>query len=447
MGDPGHKRRVADRGLSLWVAQPATVGGPPAGDGPPNLELQRYNVDLTTGSVQLSTQQDPAEIDRETVLLIDHGTGVPALFTATGFLPLRPEQSGRSLLEIAAAEAIAWRRAHLRSLRQQRTSDRLATLAEQLSSVESLPAIADIVVQHTPTIVEGYEAILYLLDDVTEPHSEVRLRPTNHPRLELPLRPLGFSSLLPFSWPGTITLDDVTPGSPYGPLLPLFEELGAARLAHVAIGSRGLLILVERRRQREFDGEDWYRLHNIARQVDAALRRVQLAEEVESLSLLDHSTGIGNRRKMAVLLDHVFAEARRGRPLSILALRLLNLAELEAERGRETGLRFLRSFASSLVRNTRSADVVVRFDAEEFLLILAGTPADGARVVRDRLQHTTGPHLRFRSGIAEYSEEMASPTHLVDFARASVAPNMTATGNGSTNGDHASRDGVNPEST
>lgn len=57
----------------------------------------------------------------------------------------------------------------------------------------------------------------------------------------------------------------------------LFEDSSVQRVACMTVGERGLLAIIERRTDRVFVPDDWYRLRAIAVHADATLERISLA--------------------------------------------------------------------------------------------------------------------------------------------------------------------------
>ncbi len=113
------------------------------------------------------------------------------------------------------------------------------------------------------------------------------------------------------------------------------------------------------------------------REVNEALRR--------SVSY-DHLTGLANRR---AFLDAAEAELERwSRTKSPLALMVIDADHFKVVNdtyGHAAGDAVLRHLATSIASASRTLDVVARFGGEEFVVLLPGTPLEGAETVGRRL--------------------------------------------------------------
>lgn len=117
----------------------------------------------------------------------------------------------------------------------------------------------------------------------------------------------------------------------------------------------------------------------------------QREAEVRLLSLTDPLTGISNRRHVVERLDAEVARARRqDTPLTVVMIDLDNFKKINDRWGHAVGDRVLQDAAVLLQRTIRQQDALGRYGGEEFLLLLADTPIEGAvRLVercREQLQ-------------------------------------------------------------
>ena len=123
----------------------------------------------------------------------------------------------------------------------------------------------------------------------------------------------------------------------------------------------------------------------------------RLRERFEQLELVDSVTGLANRVRFDAAIDSEWRRtARAGRWLSIAIVDVDHLKRFVDRHGPPAGDKRLQTVAESLARNARRAgDLVARYDAEQFAVILpeidavmmqgmmrimmAGVVADGAR--------------------------------------------------------------------
>lgn len=66
------------------------------------------------------------------------------------------------------------------------------------------------------------------------------------------------------------------PGQAFGSVPWLFQHPDVHSAACINVGRRGVLVIVERRADRAFEPDDWYRLRVIAEQAEITLRRIEL---------------------------------------------------------------------------------------------------------------------------------------------------------------------------
>ena len=100
--------------------------------------------------------------------------------------------------------------------------------------------------------------------------------------------------------------------------------------------------------------------------------------EAEKMALLDHLTGLPNRRHAELTLGLEFAAATRGRRLAVVVFDLDHFKQVNDRYGHDAGDQTLRAFANILKASTRRMNLSARFGGEEFISILADCDADAA---------------------------------------------------------------------
>jgi diguanylate cyclase (GGDEF)-like protein len=397
----------------------AGPGRDPAGEAPPAGSaplVVRYAIDPEHG-VSASRPHQPGWRLDASAFLLDLGPGSDAVLVVGPELRrIDRGDGGPGLLNRAATGAAAWRRERARALRRLKLPDRLLAFTEELNRAHSEDAVCSTLMEHVGRIVGGYTGLVFL-HEVSGPATEA-LFPVKHRWISNGLTGSSLSADLRFIGPGLVHADEVIPatGSPFGNLAGVFRETSACAMAHVPLGDRGLLLLVERRGNRVFEADDWDLLRSIARQAEVALERVALFERVHALSLTDPLTGLGNRRKMEIVLEHSLAAARRGQPLSLVMLDLDGFKEFNDTWGHVRGDEVLRTFAATLQEHVRGSDLVIRYGGDEFLFVLTGADAEAAARTIDRVREHTPASIRFTAGIAEYDPTVTSPAQLVERA-------------------------------
>ncbi len=114
----------------------------------------------------------------------------------------------------------------------------------------------------------------------------------------------------------------------------------------------------------------------------AAMQRI---ERLERESLIDHLTGLPNRRYMESLQAARYYEMLRyGRLYGIIFIDIDDFKQVNDSYGHETGDSVLRMVAKTLSGVTRSFEVVGRWGGEEFLAVLWNLTPSELTVVANR---------------------------------------------------------------
>jgi len=100
-------------------------------------------------------------------------------------------------------------------------------------------------------------------------------------------------------------------------------------------------------------------------------------------------------------------------PLALIVCELNGFSRLNDQFGRHCGDKALSEISTLLAQHLRSTDVLVRYDGEEFVILLPGMDAESARLVADELSQLISLHesdvVRFlfsaNFGVTEYYED------------------------------------------
>lgn len=113
---------------------------------------------------------------------------------------------------------------------------------------------------------------------------------------------------------------------------------------------------------------------------EALAERERLQEELEAASLLDPLTGAGNRRAFNRQLDSLLVlSAREKRPLSMVILDADEFKQVNDRYGHPVGDEVLKALCGRVRQRLRASDFFARWGGEEFVFLLYGTDAEGAR--------------------------------------------------------------------
>jgi diguanylate cyclase (GGDEF)-like protein len=106
----------------------------------------------------------------------------------------------------------------------------------------------------------------------------------------------------------------------------------------------------------------------------------------EQQSFTDPLTEIYNRRALDTIAGQFISQARRrGGRLSFLMVDADNFKQINTRFGHLTGDFVLAEIAAILKDSIRGSDAVVRYGGDEFLILLADTPASAAEIVVKRI--------------------------------------------------------------
>jgi diguanylate cyclase (GGDEF)-like protein len=104
------------------------------------------------------------------------------------------------------------------------------------------------------------------------------------------------------------------------------------------------------------------------------------------LVIKDAKTGLYNSRFFDALLEIEIERAKRGQMLSLMALDLDNLKEVNDLHGHKTGDDVLKRIASLLRENIRKSDIASRFGGDEFVVLLPFASCKKAVAISNRIR-------------------------------------------------------------
>jgi diguanylate cyclase (GGDEF)-like protein len=139
-------------------------------------------------------------------------------------------------------------------------------------------------------------------------------------------------------------------------------------------------------------------------------------ELIRLQSFTDPLTEVYNRRALDDMAARFMARARRlEKPLTFMVVDVDNFKEINTRFGHLTGDFVLAEIAALLLGAVRGSDAVVRYGGDEFLVILADAPLEGARVAAARAEkavedwnqagHLEGFRLMLSIGLAQWAKD------------------------------------------
>ena len=138
---------------------------------------------------------------------------------------------------------------------------------------------------------------------------------------------------------------------------------------------------------RPFPADEKAALRTLAIHAAIALDNRRLMQEKERLAVHDGLTDAFNRGYLEVAIDRTSKEVRRnGGEVSIVFVDVDGMKDVNDTYGHEAGDRLLVDLARLLNESCRESDVVARYGGDEFVVLMPGTGAAGARQVTGKVE-------------------------------------------------------------
>ncbi|MCL5021884.1 MAG: GGDEF domain-containing protein [Nitrospirae bacterium] len=110
-------------------------------------------------------------------------------------------------------------------------------------------------------------------------------------------------------------------------------------------------------------------------------------EELQKMTILDHLTGLPNRRYIEMNLDARLSEMQRyGWPFGVLFIDIDHFKNINDAYGHATGDDVLRMIAQTFINNSRPFDTIGRWGGEEFVAVILNVQGDVLCGIADRLR-------------------------------------------------------------
>ncbi|MDA0327664.1 MAG: GGDEF domain-containing protein [Gemmatimonadetes bacterium] len=97
-------------------------------------------------------------------------------------------------------------------------------------------------------------------------------------------------------------------------------------------------------------------------------------------------TGLPNRRRLQIHLDHEVAAARRGRPMGIAVFDIDRFKHYNDTFGHIAGDEIPKAVGRVLADENRAMNVVARYGGDEFVCVLSETGIEGVRHFVERVR-------------------------------------------------------------
>jgi len=137
--------------------------------------------------------------------------------------------------------------------------------------------------------------------------------------------------------------------------------------------------------------KEYYNMLIFSGQFSLQLKKINLYEKIQQLSILDDLTGVFVRRYFLQRFKEEFKRAvKHNLYLALLMLDIDHFKQHNDNYGHLVGDRLLKDIADIIKSTIREIDLVGRYGGEEFTLVLPDTDLSGAELVAERIR--TGIH-------------------------------------------------------
>lgn len=149
----------------------------------------------------------------------------------------------------------------------------------------------------------------------------------------------------------------------------------------------GVLSLTDKKDRGVFTDDDLKILDLIAQNFALYIENLRLSEKVNNLSNLDQLTGLSNHRHFhEQMLEEIYRAERYKRPFALIILDIDGFSEYNQAHGYSSGDNVLKQISRIIKDNIRQADVVGRYGADEFGIILSETKLKRAIYAGERIK-------------------------------------------------------------
>ena len=207
----------------------------------------------------------------------------------------------------------------------------------------------------------------------------------------------------------------------------LFSGVGASADTFLAFPifvkrTLSMIMAIEGANKRSYNG-----FAIIVPQVALELKKVDLYEQVEKLSIMDGLTGVYLRR---YLVDRLQEEVDRAKRLdmrfSVSMIDIDNFKQCNDKYGHQVGDAVLKEVAERLRTSVREVDMIARYGGEEFCIVLPETNKELAIAVAERLRKSVESaeikafdekvKITISAGVATYPDDASSADAIMEMA-------------------------------
>jgi diguanylate cyclase (GGDEF)-like protein len=193
-------------------------------------------------------------------------------------------------------------------------------------------------------------------------------------------------------------------------------------------GLIGILQLINRSADTAYSDTDLESLVPFADYAALAIANSQLMAQNEELSIRDPLTGLFNSKHLDLIMDNeIKRSARYKTPLSFVMIDLDGYYKLCDRLGRDVGIRLVKDVSELLRDSIRSIDILARYTADRFGVLLPNLSAKESFAMAERLRRSIEEYAFLRTevfsekvtaslGIATYPQDADSKNELMALA-------------------------------
>lgn len=180
----------------------------------------------------------------------------------------------------------------------------------------------------------------------------------------------------------------------------------------------GVIELINKLNGETFTPLELKTLITIADFAAIAIEKAYYFQALRRIALIDHLTGVHNRRSMMRFLDREIDRCNRlNTVLSVLMVDIDKFKEINDNFGHVTGDGVLRNLAKILQDNLRKIDIICRYGGDEFVVLMPDTGGPQVEEIRQRIiasVRATSEHLpvRYEISVGVYSGRPTSVSEI-----------------------------------
>lgn len=130
-----------------------------------------------------------------------------------------------------------------------------------------------------------------------------------------------------------------------------------------------------------------FRSKELLARIKTQLKVSGIQKDLEKLASTDYMTKLYNRRHFFIISSHLIDLAKReDKDIGIVMVDIDKFKNINDTYGHEVGDNVIISMANKLIGSQRKSDITCRYGGEEFVVLLANTTLNGAKVFANKIR-------------------------------------------------------------